>query len=129
MIEFYWPGSFGEWLAFTSACVTIFFGVLLFLFPRWSLNLLRLRTHPDVPEALTEVRGTMAGFYLGVGILCILMAQPFLYMALGVSWAATAAGRMVSMAFDGANTPYNWISLPIEMALAFMPLAYVFGYV
>ena len=25
MIEFYWPSSAGEWLAWTSAAITIFF--------------------------------------------------------------------------------------------------------
>ncbi len=129
-MEFYWqwPASPGEWLAFSSAAVTVIFGLLLFFLPRWSLALLRLQTVPGVPEAVTEARGTMAGFYLGVGILCILMAQPFLYMALGLSWAFTALGRFVCMIFDGASTPFNWISLPIELALAVAPLAFVLGY-
>ena len=128
MIEFYWPATPGEWLSFLSAAVTIFFGVMLLVFPRWSLRLLRLQTFPDVPEAVAEARGTMAGFYLGLGICCILFAQPFLYMALGVSWAATAFGRAVAMVLDRAITPYNWISLAIELALAAAPLAYVLGY-
>lgn len=129
MIEFYWPSSTGEWLAFASAIVTIVFGLLLYFMPRWSLEVLRMQTAPDVPEALTEVRGTMAGFYLGLGVACILLAQPSLYLALGLSWAFTALGRITSMVFDGANTPFNWISLPVELALAFAPLAFVFGYV
>ncbi len=130
-MEFYWqwPASAGEWLAFASAVMTIVFGILLYFFPNWSLRVLRLQTAPDVPEALTEVRGTMAGFYLGVGILCVLLAQPLLYMALGASWAFTAFGRLTSMVFDGANTPFNWISLPVELALALAPLAFVFGYI
>jgi uncharacterized membrane protein HdeD (DUF308 family) len=129
MIEFYWPATPGEWLAFLSAAITVFFGLLLLLFPRWSLRLLRLQTRPDVPEAVSEARGTMAGFYLGLGVCCILFAQPFLYLALGTSWAATGFGRFVAMLFDRANTPFNWISLPIELALAAAPLAHVFGYV
>jgi len=128
MIEFYWPATPGEWLAFLSAAITIFFGLLLLLFPRWSLRLLRLQTRPDVPEAVAEARGTMAGFYLGLGVCCILLAQPLLYLALGVSWTATAFGRAVAMVLDRASTPYNWISLPIELALAGAPLAYVLGY-
>lgn len=129
MIQFYWPGSPGEWLAFMSAVVTVLFGLTLFFAPRRSLVLLRLQTRPDVPEAVTEARGTMAGFYLGVGLLCLMLAQPFLYLALGASWAFTALGRAVCMIFDGANTPFNWISLSIELVLALLPLAYVFGYI
>jgi len=128
MIQIYWPATMGEWLAFSSAAITVIFGLLLLLFPRWSLRLLRLQTLPGVPEAVSEARGTMAGFYLGTGVLCILFAQPFLYMALGASWVATAAGRALAMALDGANTPYNWISLPIELALGVLPLAFALGY-
>jgi hypothetical protein len=128
MIEFYWPASTGEWLSFLSAAVTVLFGLLLLLLPRWSLRLLRLQARPDVPEAVAEARGTMAGFYLGLGLSCILLAQPLLYLALGASWAATGFGRAVAMALDRANTAFNWISLPIELALAVGPLAFALGY-
>jgi hypothetical protein len=129
MIEFYWPSSAGEWLAWCSALVTIGFGFVLFFAPRYSLGLLRLRTAADHPEAVAEMRGTMAGFYFGVGFCCILFAQPLLYLALGVSWAFTAFGRLVSMLFDRGNTVFNRISVVIEFLLAALPLAYVFGYV
>ena len=42
----------------------------------------------------------MAGFYLGLGLCCVLLAQPLLYMALGFSWLFTAFGRLVSMMSD-----------------------------
>ena len=62
----------------------------------------------------------MAGFYLGLGISCILLAQPWLYMALGFSWLFTAFGRMVSMLSDrgehasttGFRWSSNWFSRP-----------------
>ena len=59
----------------------------------------------------------MAGFYLGVGLCCILLAQPWLYIALGFSWVFTAFGRIVSMLSDRGGTLYNWISLVIEWFL------------
>ena len=34
----------------------------------------------------------MAGFYLGLGLCCILLAQPLLYLALGFSWLFAAFG-------------------------------------
>ena len=81
-MEIYWPASIGEWLAWASAIITIIFGLLLLLAPAFSLKLLRLQTAPGSPEALSEARGTMAGFYLGVGLCCILFAQPLLWLAL-----------------------------------------------
>ena len=129
MMQFYWPATSGEWVAWTSALITIGFGLLLLFAPRISFRILRLQTHPDHPEAIAEGRGTMAGFYLGLGICCILFAQPLLWVALGVCWGFTAFGRLISMLSDRGNTVYNWISIIIEIALALMPMAFAYGYV
>jgi hypothetical protein len=126
---FPWPFSQGEWLAWSSAVVTVLFGLILFFAPGLSLRLLRLQTTPDHPEALAEARATMSGFYLGLGLTCILFAQPMLYIALGVSWALTAFGRIVSMMSDRGNTLYNWVSVAVEIVLAALPLVFAFGLV
>jgi cytochrome c biogenesis protein CcdA len=126
---FPWPLSQGEWLAWSSAVVTIAFGLLLLFAPRISFRLLRLATAERYPNAIAEARSTMAGFYLGLGLCCILLAQPLLYMALGVSWAFTAFGRLIAMMSDEANTPYHWVSILTDMALAAMPLLFVFGFI
>ena len=128
MIEFYWPGSNGEWAAFSVAAITIVFGLILLLMPRLSFRMLRLQTAPDRPDAIAEGRGTMAGFYLASGLCCVLFAQPFLYMVLGFGWAATAFGRLVSIVFDRAGSRFNWLSLAFEILLAILPLGYVFGF-
>jgi uncharacterized membrane protein HdeD (DUF308 family) len=125
--QFPWPMTQGEWLAWSSAAVTILFGLIMLFLPRLGLRILRLQPVPSHPEAVSEARATMAGFYLGVGISCIVMAQIWLYLALGLSWLFTAFGRMVSMLSDGGNTPYNWISVIIELALATMALGYGLG--
>jgi hypothetical protein len=127
---FPWPMSQGEWLAWSSAAVTVLFGALLFFAPALSLRILRLQTAPNHPEAVAEARATMAGFYLGLGLCCLLLgSQPFLYMALGLSWGFTAFGRIVSMLSDKGHTIYNWVSLVLEVALAAMPLVYALGLV
>jgi len=126
---FPWPFSQGEWLAWSSAIVTVLFGLILFFAPGLSLRLLRLQTTPEHPEALSEARATMSGFYLGLGLTCILFAQPMLYIALGVSWALTAFGRIVSMMSDRGNTLYNWVSVAVEIVLAALPLVFAFGLV
>jgi uncharacterized membrane protein HdeD (DUF308 family) len=127
--EFPWPFTQGEWLAWSSAAVTILFGLIMLFLPRTALRILRLQTGPEHPEAVAGVRGTMAGFYLGLGMSCILLAQPLLYMALGFSWLFTVFGRIVSMLSDRGGTLYNWISLIIEVVLAGLPLAFSLGFV
>lgn len=124
---FPWPMSQGEWLAWTSAALTVAFGMLLLLAPRLSFRLLRLQTTPEHPEAIASARATMAGFHLGLGLCCILLAQPLLYMALGFGWLFTAFGRIVSILSDRSNTLRNWLFLVVELALAFLPLGFAFG--
>lgn len=123
---FPWPFSQGEWLAWSSAVATILFGLVALFAPGITLKILRLETRPDHPEAVAEARATVSGFWLGVGICCVLLAQPLLYMALGISWALTAFGRLVSMMSDGGNTAYNWISLVLAIVLAAPPLLFAF---
>lgn len=129
MIEFYWPASQGEWLAFLSALVTIGFGLLLLFAPRLSFRILRLQTTPNHPEAVSEARGTMAGFYLGVGLCAVLFAQPLIYLALGAGWGFTAFGRIISMMSDRGVTLFNFISVATEMMLAALPLLYGLGWI
>jgi hypothetical protein len=78
--------------------------------------------------AWSSAAATMSGFYLGVGLCCILLAQPLLYMALGFSWLFTAFGRLVSILSDRGNTLYNWVFVLIDLALALLPLGFVFGF-
>jgi uncharacterized membrane protein HdeD (DUF308 family) len=127
---FPWPVTNGEWGAWISAAITVFFGLLLLFAPGLSFRILRLRTTENHPEAVSEGRSTMAGFYLGVGLCCLLLGpQPFLYMALGFSWLFTAFGRIVSMLSDRGNTVFNWISVVLELALALAPLGLAFGFI
>jgi len=125
---FPWPVSQGEWLAWSSAVVTALLGLLFFLAPGLAFRILRLQAKPEKAAAIAEGRGRMSGFYLGVGLCCILLAQPLIYMTLGFSWLFTAFGRLLSMMSDGANTPFNWVSIVVELALAALPLAFAFGF-
>lgn len=127
MIQFYWPGTTGEWFAFAVAAITIVFGLILLILPRLSFRVLRLRTEDGHPDAIAEARGTMAGFYLSSGLCYLLFAQPFLYLVLGLGWALTAFGRFISILFDRAGSRFNWFSLVFEAVLAVLPVAYVFG--
>ncbi|KQZ80916.1 hypothetical protein ASD64_11550 [Mesorhizobium sp. Root157] len=126
--SFPWPMSQGEWLAWSSAAVTVALGLILFLAPGLAFRALRLQPHPDKPEAIAEGRSRIAGFYLGLGLCAILLAQPLLYMALGFSWLFTAFGRILGMMTDGANTPYNWVAILVDLVLAAFPLAFAFGF-
>jgi uncharacterized membrane protein HdeD (DUF308 family) len=126
---FPWPVTQGEWFAFVSAAVTALFGAVLLFAPGLSFRLFRLQTRPDHPEAYAAARANMAGFYLGLGLSSLLLAQPLLYMALGFSWLFTAFGRIVSMMSDQGNKLFNWLWLVFDLALSGLALAFALGFV
>ena len=59
----------------------------------------------------------------------MLLAQPLIYLTLGLCWGLTAFGRIVSMLSDNGNTIYNWIWLLLELVLAGLALGYALGFV
>lgn len=128
-MEFYMPASPGEWLAWTSAAITLALGLTGMFAPRIMLRLMRLQTLPGRDSAIAEIRASYGGFRIGIGAACLLLhPQPLLYLALGAAWTATAFGRIVSMMSDQGNSPYNWAMLVFEVILAGLPLAYVLGF-
>lgn len=126
---FPWPLSQGEWMAWSVAAFTLVYGLIMLFAPRLTLKILRLQPASEHPEAVAEARATMSGFYIGVGLAAILLAQPLIYLTLGVCWALTAFGRIVSMLSDNGNTVYNWIALVLDLALAACVLAFALGMV
>lgn len=126
---FPWPVTQGEWLAFTSAAVTVLLGAILLFAPGLSFRLLRLAPKPERSEAYAAARANMAGFYLGLGLSALLLAQPLLYMALGFSWLFTAFGRIVSMMSDRGTGLSNWLWLAFDLVLSGLALAFALGFV
>jgi len=124
---FPWPFSQGEWLAWTSALVTIILGLIAMFAPRLRLRVLRLRDIEEHPEALAESRAQLGGFYIGVGLAAIMFAQPLVYMALGFGWGMALFGRIISMMSDKALTLRNSGHLVLSLLLAGFPLGYAFG--
>lgn len=128
-MEFYWPASNGEWLAWGSAALTLALGLFGMFAPRLMLKVMRLQTLPDRDSALAEVRASYGGFRIGLGLACLLLhPQPLLYLALGAAWLATAFGRLVSMLSDKGMTVLNWLVIVFELAMTTAALAYALGF-
>lgn len=129
-MEFALPQTNADMLPFAAACVTVLFGLIALFAPRITFRALRLETSPRHPEALSESRATIAGFWLGVGIVTLLLYnQPFVQMTLGAGWLFTGFGRLVSILSDRGSTAYNWLMFFLALALAAAALAPVFGMV
>ena len=128
-MEFYLPSSNGEWMAWTSALLTSIFGLIMFLAPSLALKLLRLELPGGGKEGLATIRSTVAGFYLGVGLGCLIFAQPFLWLVIGAAWGFTLFGRFISIMTDKTGSIYNWSFAILEFFLAAGPLLFAFGLV
>ncbi|MCC4295922.1 AGROH133_08824 family phage infection protein [Aurantimonas coralicida] len=129
-MDFALPQTNADMLPFGAACITILMGLVALFAPRITLRLLRLETRQAHPEALAESRATIAGFWLGVGIVTVAFYnQPFVQMALGAGWLFTGFGRFVSILSDRGATLFNWVFLLVALALAGAALAPVFGFI
>jgi hypothetical protein len=127
-MELYFPTELGEQLAFMSAAITVVLGLIILLFPGPALRLAAFQVGEVRPEGYGSVRSAGAQ-YLGLGVLPILLAQDWFYMALGIVLALGAAGRLLSFLFDRGLTVRNAILFLLQSVLAAGPLAYVFNYI
>jgi hypothetical protein len=127
-MELYFPTELGEQLAFMGASATALAGLIILLLPGPVLRLAAFQVGDVRPEGYGSVRAA-GGQYLALGILPILLAQDWFYMALGTTLAVGAAGRLLSFIFDRGLTLRNILIFLLQVVLSAGPLAYVLGYV
>ncbi|MBB5574045.1 MULTISPECIES: DUF4345 family protein [Rhizobium] len=127
-MELYFPTDLGEQLAYCSAAFTALIGFLAMFAPGYTYRFLKLQVREGRPEAYAEGRAT-GGFYLGFGLVAILLAQPMVYLALGASFAVAAFGRILSIMSDRGSFLLNIALLVVQAVLAALPLLYGLGYI
>jgi hypothetical protein len=127
-MEFYFPTELNEQVAFIACAITAVIGLIVLLFPGPVLRLSAFQIGEVRPEGYGSVRAAGAQ-YVGLGVLPILLAQDWFYMATGVVLAMGAAGRFISFFADRGLTSRNVLFFLLEVVLAAGPLAYVFGYI
>lgn len=127
MIEFAWPFSTGEWLAWITAVMTILIGLVVMLLPRAFMGFMGLATKGDTNNGVSEIRGPFGGTFVGFGLAAIILAQPLVYIALGFAFAFAVVGRLISFFADRTFNMHCVAATILEIAAAFFPLAYGLG--
>ena len=127
-MEFYFPSEIGEQVAFIGAAATAVLGLFILLLPGQVLRLSAFKVGEVRTEGYGSVRAT-GGRFLALGVLPILLAQDWFYLATGTVLAVGAAGRIVSLVLDRGFTLRNVLLCLLEVVLSAAPLAYVLGYV
>ncbi|MCP8895974.1 DUF4345 family protein [Shinella daejeonensis] len=126
-MEFYIPEETGELLAFCAALLTGVIGLFGLFAPRLTLRLAGLSLAGPSREGLAFARSA-GGFRAGLAVVALLMAQSWIYMAIGGAFALAAFGRILSLMSDGSASPGNLAILAVEIVLAGLPLGYAFGF-
>ena len=122
------PQTNADLMTYGVGAFTALFGLFALFAPLTMLRALRLTTHSAHPEAVSEIRSTIGGFYLGIGLMVLMFFEQWtMPLMLGVAWLFAAFGRLVSILSDKGSTFYNLVFLLLDLVLAGLPLAAAFG--
>jgi hypothetical protein len=104
-----------------GAVVTVMLGCLGLLFPKAVGRVLGIE--PDRPLGISEFRATHGGFFLCLGIGCLVAQSVQVFTVVGAAWCAAALARMMSYAVDGSRTVHNLAGVGVEAGIGLAMLA------
>jgi hypothetical protein len=104
-----------------GAVVTVVLGCLGLLFPKAVGRVLGIE--PDRPLGISEFRATYGGFFLCLGIGCLVAQSVPVFTVVGAAWCAAGCARMLSYAFDGSRTAHNLAGVAVEAGIGLVMLA------
>lgn len=81
------------------ALLTIALGAFGFLAPRFTANALDL-TPTSSTMGLSEMRASVGGLFVALGLWCLIDGSDSAYFALGIAYAGAATGRALSLLRD-----------------------------
>ncbi len=99
------------------ALLTIGFGLFGFLAPRYTASVLDLEPTAST-MGLSEMRASVGGLFVIMGIAAIWLDQPLAYAMIGFAFAGAAMGRALSLIADKPPMGKVLIFGGIEAALA-----------
>lgn len=123
------PVETGEQLAFASAVFVVMIGLTMLLAPGFALRVLGFPPPEGRSAPYSEMRSSLGGLYLGLGLSAILFAQPFIYLALGSAFWVAAFARILSILSDRGTTLRNYILLVVQLVLGGLPIGNFFGFI
>ena len=104
-----------------GAAVTALLGCLGLLFPSAVGRVLGIE--PDRPLGVSEFRATYGGFFLCLGIGCLLAQSASAFTVVGAAWCAAALARIASFVVDGSRTRDNLAGVAFEAGIGLAMLA------
>ena len=120
------PTSLGEWAAMGVALIALVGGLVTLLDPRRIMAWTGLSLTPGRMFGLSELRGPLGGFYVGVA-LYIVLSTPRPYIILTLAFGFACFGRVLAFVLDGVRSRENVLSVVGDAILATVPALYVSG--
>jgi hypothetical protein len=106
-----------DYINFAAAILTIGLGLLGWLAPRWTMQVLDMQPGPT-NMAYTEVSAASGCLFVGLGLGALLIDQPLAWVVVGLAYAGAATGRLTSIFRDNAASRQAWTFFGCEAALA-----------
>ena len=82
-----------------------------------------LGIHPAGPLGVSEFRATYGGFFLCLGIGCLVAQSVPAFTVVGAAWCAAAVTRLASSAVDGSRSWRNLAGVAFEASLGLAMLS------
>ena len=108
-----------------SAVFVIILGTIAVFAPLKVAHKLSLDALDNSAAGKTELRATLGGLFLFVGVFALYMNDPLSYATLGAGWLGAGVIRTVMMFPDKTVNRFTFLSIAIELCVAFwlfMPL-------
>ncbi len=127
-MEFYPPTTPGEWVQAFGAGITALVGLFLLLAPGFILKLTEQRVGVSYSQTASTTRAHLSGILLGFGASALMLQQPLIYLALGISWGFSAFSQLLSLLLDRNASTAKIIILILKALLSSGLILAVFGF-
>lgn len=104
-----------------GAVVTAVLGCFGLLFPRLVSRVLGIQ--PDGPLGISEFRATYGGFFLCLGVGCLVAQSVPVFKVVGAAWCAAALTRTLSFAVDGSRRWHGLVGVLVEAVIGLALMA------
>lgn len=101
-------------LSVIGALFSLGLGLMGLLIPSAAMRLVGLVPHEKAPHAISEVRATYGGVFIGVSAFALATGEPLAFLALASCWVFAMISRIISIVIDRVANQHNLVSVLVE---------------
>ena len=106
------------------ALLTIGFGAIGWLAPKYTMEVLNITGHTDT-MGMSEVRASAGALFVGMGLGAMILNTPAAFAMIGFCWLGASLGRATSLTLDG-TTRKKWGFFAVEVLVGLGAILYNF---